>query len=142
MKTYLTNKMMIPWEKMFLEEKSTTTLENIVFSKPIIDNVLSGFISKKVGLVTDGFHMPRAAFFADYVLPTKYDVKCFPTHNIYDQRFKEFVLKNIYRVGFFVNGVHKHDFASAKAYVDKHYSPKGIGETLPEKVSYLFSLLR
>ncbi len=142
MKDYLINNMMIPEERIFLEENSTTTLENIVFSKPIIDDVLSGFISKRVGLVTDGFHMPRASWLADYVFPENYDVKGFPTFNVYDQRLKEFVLKNIYRVGFFVNGVKRNDFDSAKAYVDKHYSPKGIGESLPEKVSYLFSLLR
>ena len=49
--------------RLFLEESSTSTYENITFSKFIIEE---NNLSKNVAMVTDGFHMFRAHNLARY----------------------------------------------------------------------------
>lgn len=49
-------------DRLFLEELSTSTYENIAFSKAIIDE---NNLPHDVAIVTDGFHQYRAQFFAE-----------------------------------------------------------------------------
>ena len=48
-------------DRLFLEDRSTSTYENIVFSKTIIE---TNELSRNITVVTDGFHQFRAQHFA------------------------------------------------------------------------------
>ncbi|MFP4523162.1 MAG: YdcF family protein [Candidatus Nanoarchaeia archaeon] len=64
---------------LFAEEKSLDTFGNFYFSKELLDQALSGFIRKRIGIITNPYHVDRSVwsakqFFPDYeieVLPTK-----------------------------------------------------------------------
>ncbi len=60
MKKYLLNKG-IAENRIFMEDKSTNTLENIKFSKEIIEN---RGLEADIAIVTDGFHQLRGDIFA------------------------------------------------------------------------------
>lgn len=60
MRDYLVEKGISP-ERIFMEDKSTNTSENLEFSKKIIN---SEGLPEKVTLVTDGFHQCRAEMLA------------------------------------------------------------------------------
>ena len=60
MRSYLTDKGIAP-ERIFMEDKSTTTKENLEFSKKLI---AENGLPQKVTLVTDGFHQLRAEMLA------------------------------------------------------------------------------
>ena len=60
MRSYLTDKG-IATERIFMEDKSTTTKENLEFSKKLI---AENGLPQKVTLVTDGFHQLRAEMLA------------------------------------------------------------------------------
>lgn len=61
MKIYLTEKGIDP-QRIFMEDKSTTTKENLEFSKKLI---AENGLPQKVTLVTDGFHQLRAEMLAE-----------------------------------------------------------------------------
>lgn len=63
MKQYLTSKG-IAEERIFMEDKSTTTQENLLFSKSIIEN---SKLPSTITLVTDGFHQKRAEMLAEKI---------------------------------------------------------------------------
>lgn len=55
----------IPKDRIILEERATSTYENLLFSKEILDTRLkSGY---KAAIITNGFHIFRAARFASLV---------------------------------------------------------------------------
>ena len=60
-KNYLVNSG-ISEDRIFIENRSTSTYENIMFSKEIIERY---GLSTTVALVSDGFHLYRAAYFAE-----------------------------------------------------------------------------
>ncbi|WP_063892452.1 YdcF family protein [Paenibacillus sp. Leaf72] len=62
MKTYLVNKG-IPEDKVLLEDKSTSTYENLLFSKTIMER--EGFASALI--ITHQFHAPRALEIAQFL---------------------------------------------------------------------------
>ena len=66
-------------EKLFTEEKSIDTIGNMVFSRPILDQILSGSNTKRIGLITDKYHMQRALWIAQKVFPSNYTVDPLPT---------------------------------------------------------------
>lgn len=53
----------IPKEKIIKEDKATTTLENIIFSKEILEKISSE--NKKVLIVTNEFHLTRSMIIAN-----------------------------------------------------------------------------
>ena len=61
MKQYLTSKG-ISADRIFMEDKSTTTKENLIFSRNIIE---ANGLSQTVTLVTDGYHQKRAEMLAE-----------------------------------------------------------------------------
>ena len=61
MKQYLTEKG-ISAERIFMEDRSTTTKENLMFSKNIIEN---NHLPDTITLVTDGYHQKRAEMLAE-----------------------------------------------------------------------------
>lgn len=71
--------------RLILEDKSTTTLENIRFSRAII---VERSLSREVAIVTDGFHELRAANFAERegltpsAVPAKTPWFVFPTYYV------------------------------------------------------------
>lgn len=66
-------------DDMQTETSSLDTLGNVVFSRPIIDQLLSGYTTKRLGLVTDKYHMKRGLWTAKRVLPIEYEVQPLPT---------------------------------------------------------------
>jgi uncharacterized SAM-binding protein YcdF (DUF218 family) len=52
----------IPEERLFMEERSTSTFENIRFSKEVIE---ANDLPRTVAIATDGFHQLRAQTFAE-----------------------------------------------------------------------------
>lgn len=64
MENYLINKG-VPKEKILKEEKATSTYENFLFSKEILDNTIGG--EYKVAFVTNEYHIYRAQSIAKSV---------------------------------------------------------------------------
>jgi uncharacterized SAM-binding protein YcdF (DUF218 family) len=62
MKDFLVKKG-IPTENIIMEDKSTSTMENLIYSKNIIEKD-QDFQNKKISLITNGFHIFRAEFLA------------------------------------------------------------------------------
>ncbi len=60
----------VPEDKIFIEEKATSTYENALFSKPILDK--NNF--KKIILVTSPYHQRRAYMNFKYVLGNGYKI--------------------------------------------------------------------
>ncbi|SHH76866.1 YdcF family protein [Clostridium grantii] len=65
MKDFLVKKG-IPDENIIMEDKSTSTLENLIYSKRIIEKDQESE-NKKISLITNGFHVFRAEFLAKRV---------------------------------------------------------------------------
>ncbi|GAA0179283.1 YdcF family protein [Clostridium sediminicola] len=65
MKAYLIEKG-IKEEKIIMEDKSTSTMENLIYSKDILDKIENIKIDE-VALITNGFHVYRAEFLAKRV---------------------------------------------------------------------------
>lgn len=61
MKTYIHDHFDVPDEAVLIEDQSTTTLENMAFSKKIID---ARFTEPKGIFVTNNFHVLRGGFYA------------------------------------------------------------------------------
>ncbi|MDN6623226.1 MAG: YdcF family protein, partial [Bifidobacterium crudilactis] len=66
MKAYLVNERQVPESSVLSEDKSTTTLENLRFSKQIMD-AHSGGARYRCALVTSDYHVFRAAEYAHKV---------------------------------------------------------------------------
>ncbi len=82
MQKYLVNRG-IPENRIYMEDKSTSTEENLEFSKAIIEK--EG-LCRDIAIVTDGFHQLRADIFAKkqelraYNLPSKTEEWLLPTY--------------------------------------------------------------
>lgn len=70
MKEYLTGKGISP-ERVFMEDKSTSTEENLKFSQEIIRNEK---LPEKITLVTDAFHQCRAEMLAENIDIKPYNI--------------------------------------------------------------------
>ena len=70
MKEYLTGKGISP-ERIYMEDKSTDTAENLLFSKELI---LSEGLYTDITIVTDGFHQLRADMIAENLDMKAYNV--------------------------------------------------------------------
>lgn len=81
MKNYLTF-LGLPEKHCYLEEKSMDTLGNMVFSQPIISQILSGHSSKKLGLVTQEDHMARSVWLSKKVFGNRYEVYPLPAPKV------------------------------------------------------------
>ncbi|MBP3266831.1 MAG: YdcF family protein, partial [Ruminococcus sp.] len=79
MKIYLTEKGIAP-ERIFMEDKSTTTKENLAFSKKLI---AENGLPQKVTLVTDGFHQLRAEMLAEKEgIDSPYNISGYTAFNV------------------------------------------------------------
>ena len=79
MKDYLTEKGIAP-ERIFMEDKSTTTKENLAFSKKLI---AEKGLPQKVTLVTDGFHQLRAEMLAEKEgIDSPYNISGYTAFNV------------------------------------------------------------
>ncbi len=72
MKTYLVEKGIDP-DRIYTEEKSVNTHENIAFAKEVIEE--EGLIEDIV-IITDGFHQYRASLIAEKQGIESYSVSC------------------------------------------------------------------
>ena len=111
----------VPKEHIFPEYKAKDTLGNIVYSWNILDKMFPGNETKKIGLVTDKYHMDRALWTANQVLPEKYQTIPCPT-NIDKFSFgKETILKNILKYELKRNKLQKGDKEEFDKYMkEKH----------------------
>ena len=79
MKIYLTENGIAP-ERIFMEDKSTTTKENLAFSKKLI---AENGLPQKVTLVTDGFHQLRAEMLAEKEgIDSPYNISGYTAFNV------------------------------------------------------------
>lgn len=110
MRAYLAES--VPNSNLFLEEEALDTVGNFVFSKPIIDNLLSGSISKNVGVVTDPFHMRRSLWLADHVFGAKYSFLPVLTEfsPSISQLVQEYLVFNALKIDFKINKINRGDF--------------------------------
>ena len=69
-------KMGIDKSRIFLEDKSTTTAENLMYSKAIIEN---NNLSSNVAIASDNFHQLRAAIYAKKNNLTPFSLGCSTT---------------------------------------------------------------
>ena len=68
----------IPEDFIITETKSLDTLSNFVFTKPILDKILTK--GSTVGIITDKYHIDRSMWTAKKVLGKDYIIKPFPTN--------------------------------------------------------------
>ncbi|NQU79067.1 YdcF family protein [Candidatus Woesearchaeota archaeon] len=89
----------VPEKKMHLETESLDTLGNMIFSQPILNQILSSYVSKKIGLVTDRFHMSRSMWIARRVFGTNFYIEPLPaeqTTSLFGNML-EFAVKTAWR---------------------------------------------
>ena len=122
MRDYLIEKG-IPNEFLHTETKSLDTLGNIVFSWPILDDILSGFQTKRLGLVTDNFHMMRALWTAKRVLPDSYAITPLPSEKNADVKasLMERAVKYAIAYDLAVLGVEKGDKFAFENYLKSNH---------------------
>lgn len=98
MKEYLVNTYHISENRIICEDKSTSTVENIAFSKQFVP------LDAKVGIVTSNFHTFRAGriakkagFINVYTIPSFSELPLLPSNMIREALaiLKDFMLKNI-----------------------------------------------
>ena len=68
----------MPNEDLATETNAQDTLGNMVFSRPILDDLLSGYTSRKIGLITDESHMSRRLWTAKRVWGERFSVYPLP----------------------------------------------------------------
>ena len=111
----------IPKERMYLETKSLDTLGNMVFSRPVLDQILSGYSAKRFGLVTDKFHMDRSMWAANRVFGSHYSISPLPAErgtSLFGKTV-ECAVKNAWR--FDLHGIKPGDKESFERYMaEKH----------------------
>ncbi len=113
----------IPEDRMQLETKALDTLGNMIFSQPILDQILSGYLSKRVGLITDKFHMNRSLWVANRVFGSRYNVNPLPTERDTSLFGKviEVAVKNAWRFDLWNEGIEPGNQESFEQYMrEKH----------------------
>ena len=65
----------VPQQIISLEKEALDTFANFVYSKPLLDKM----DAKRIGLVTDRFHMRRSMWTGRRVLGTEYNLVALPT---------------------------------------------------------------
>ncbi len=68
-------------DKLTTETKARDTLGQIYFTQPIMEQMLSGNIKKRIGLVTDHYHMKRGLWTAKNMINSNYEIQPIPTKN-------------------------------------------------------------
>jgi uncharacterized SAM-binding protein YcdF (DUF218 family) len=108
----------IPLSDLIIETQSLDTLGNFVFSKPLIEQGLSGSI-KKLGVVTDPYHMNRSLWIAKHVLGSSYEVVPFATDFKTDHQktIKEVLIKNTLNLDFSRRNIKLGDFDKIKDFM-------------------------
>lgn len=121
MKSYLTF-LGIPEKHCYLEEQSLDTLGNMVFSQPIISQILSGQASKNIGLVTDSNHMMRSNSLAKKVFGTKYEIFPLPTPKLFNPRAQlfEYLALTVTQLDLWVNRVETGNQEMFEEYIKGH----------------------
>jgi uncharacterized SAM-binding protein YcdF (DUF218 family) len=109
----------IPLSDLIIEIQSLDTLGNFVFSKPLIEQGLSGDVSKKLGVVTDPYHMNRSLWIAKHVLGSSYEVVPFATDfkADYQKTIKEILIKNALGLDFKRRNIKTGDFDKIKDFM-------------------------
>ena len=123
MKDYLIKKG-VPKSFIFTEKKSLDTLGNIIFSRRILDKLLSKKSSKKVGLVTDDFHIWRSMWTAKRVFGNSYDIIPFPTGkkcSTFLGNMFECIMKNILSMELWFYGVPAGNQGEFEKLIRKRY---------------------
>lgn len=113
----------VPEERMHLETQALDTLGNMVFSRPILDTILSGYVFKKVGLVTDSFHMNRSVWTAKRVFGEYYAITPLSTEKqtSFLGKIMEIAIKNAWRVDLWNERIETGDQNAFEKYVrEKH----------------------
>ncbi len=113
----------VPNERIYLETQALDTLGNMVFSRPVLDQILSGYGLKRVGLVTDGFHMDRSLWTAKRVFGEYYRVTPLPTgkQTSLIGNFMEVAIKNIWRFDLWDERIETGDQKAFEQYMrEKH----------------------
>ena len=122
MKNYLLS-LGVPQEIMEAEVNSLDTLGNIVFSQPILDQLLSGYSIKRLGIVTDYFHMKRGLWVARRVLPEEYEIHPLPTEKGTSLIGKiiETVVKKAWQIDLWKEGIESGNKEAFERYMkEKH----------------------
>ncbi len=76
----------VPPDKILTEDKSYETMDNITFSKPIIDE----HKWKSIIFVSSKYHIPRIKLISKYIFPREYKLKFVSVRipkNIFDSEF-------------------------------------------------------
>lgn len=68
----------VPAEHILTEKESLDTIANFYFARPLLEQLQA----KQIGVVTDGFHTPRAMRIGAHVLGPSYTLTPFSTTNI------------------------------------------------------------
>ena len=85
-------------ERIWLEEKSTSTRENLMFSLDLVENK-TGSRPEKIGMVSSEFHLYRASLFAKECGAVSYDIPAKTSNPIY---FMNYYLREIVGVWYFI----------------------------------------
>jgi len=136
----------VPTEVIYTETKSLDTLASVVYAQPILEEI----DAKKVGLVTDKFHIPRGLWSAKRVLGKNYEI--YPCSNekqaSLSRKLTEAAIKNAQRIDLSIAGVKVGDQKAFEDYLkEKHpfHAPKH-GNKAPFGVYklaiYLYKLLK
>ncbi|GEM_PF-3558935 len=109
-------------DDMHTETQALDTIGNMVFSRPILDQLTSGSSTKRFGLVTDRYHMSRGLWLARRVFPADYDIHPLPTEqDSLMQRVIEIGVRWAIQHDLYRTGIQPGDKAAWEAYMrEKH----------------------
>ena len=123
MRDYLIKKG-VPKSFILVEKKSLDTLGNIIFSRKLLNQLLFKKSSKRVGLVTDDFHIWRSNWIAKRVLGDTYEIIPFPTgkkgSTFFGNMF-EYIMKNILSMELWFYGVPAGNQGEFEKLIRKRY---------------------
>jgi len=122
----------LPKEVIFNETQSKDTLTNVVYAQPILQKINA----KKVGIVTDNYHMGRGLWTAKRVLGKNYEVCALPNEieGSFLTGVQELMIKYAQKIDLCIAGVKSGDQQAFEKYVrDKHpfynQNAKGVYKT-------------
>jgi len=122
----------LPQEVIFNETQSKDTLTNIVYAQPILKRINA----KKVGIVTDNYHIGRGLWTAKRVLGKNYEVCALPNEieGSFIDNVTELAVKYAQKIDLCIAGVKSGDQQAFEKYVNEKHpfynqNAKGVYKT-------------
>lgn len=139
----------VPVDDMHTETQALDTIGNMVFSRPILDQLASGSAKKRFGIVTDRYHISRSMWLARRVFPASYEIHPLPTErDSLMQRVIEAGAKWAIQYDLRCEGIQPGDKAAWEAYMrEKHpihadNAPFGLYKMFIEAATFIHQHVR